>query len=94
MLQLVIEYRYKILQYRNKNIEVMLLYGIVRWFDNGKGYGFIFGQNTEDFFVHYSAIAQSGYKSLDQGDVVQFDTRYCRLGHQAINVRRIHAVNR
>ena len=47
--------------------------GEVKWFNNEKGYGFIEYSNTEDIFVHYSAIKIEGYKSLSEGDIVNFD---------------------
>ena len=47
--------------------------GKVKWFNNDKGYGFIEYSNEEDIFVHYSAIRQDGYKSLNEGDEVRFD---------------------
>ena len=47
--------------------------GKVKWFNNDKGYGFIEYSTEEDIFVHYSAIRQDGYKSLNEGDEVRFD---------------------
>ena len=47
--------------------------GKVKWFNNAKGYGFIERENGEDVFVHYTAIAGEGYKSLDEGQAVQFE---------------------
>ena len=46
------------------------LVGSVKWFNNSKGYGFIGRENGDDVFVHYSAIASEGFKSLDEGDAV------------------------
>ena len=47
--------------------------GRVKWFNNDKGYGFIDYPNGEDIFVHYSAIKQEGYKTLSEGQIVEFD---------------------
>ena len=47
--------------------------GKVKWFNNTKGYGFIEYSETEDIFVHYSAIRSDGYKTLNEGDIVHFD---------------------
>ena len=60
--------------------------GNVKWFNNDKGYGFIEYQDGEDFFVHYSAIKQQGYKTLTEGQLVQFDLIETEKGLQAINV--------
>lgn len=65
------------------------MYGVVKWFDKRKGYGFIIAAGKEDFFVHYSAINHTGYKELFPGDIVRFESRYTVFGLQAINVRRI-----
>ncbi len=65
--------------------------GRVKWFNNEKGYGFIeFGAGVgEDVFVHYSAIEQDGYKSLNEGDVVEFTLIKTAKGNQAINVKEV-----
>lgn len=60
--------------------------GNVKWFNNDKGYGFIEYQDGEDIFVHYSAIKQQGYKTLTEGQLVQFDLIETEKGLQAINV--------
>ena len=60
--------------------------GKVKWFNNEKGYGFIEYNDQEDIFVHYSAINQKGYKSLNEGDNVEFTLLETDKGYQAINV--------
>ena len=60
--------------------------GTVKWFNNEKGYGFIEFTDKEDIFVHYSAINQSGYKSLNEGDCVEFTLLETSKGYQALNV--------
>ena len=61
--------------------------GKVKWFNNDKGYGFIDYPGGEDIFVHYSAIKQDGYKTLSEGQIVEFDLIETPKGLQAINVR-------
>ena len=65
--------------------------GKVKWFNNEKGYGFIEyeGVVDEDIFVHYSAIEQEGYKTLKEGDVVEFTLIETAKGNQAINVKEV-----
>lgn len=60
--------------------------GRVKWFNNEKGYGFIEYKDLEDIFVHYSAIVQEGYKSLEEGTVVNFKLVETSKGLQAIEV--------
>lgn len=63
--------------------------GRVKWFNNAKGYGFIEREGGEgDVFVHYSAIQGDGYKSLTQGQMVQFDITNGQKGPQATNVNK------
>jgi cold shock protein len=62
--------------------------GTVKWFNAEKGYGFIaVDGGGADVFVHYSAIATSGYRSLDEGQKVEFDVTQGQKGPQAENVR-------
>lgn len=65
--------------------------GRVKWFNNEKGYGFIEyeGLVNEDVFVHYSAIDQTGYKSLKEGELVDFTLVETAKGSQAINVKEV-----
>ena len=64
--------------------------GTVKWFNNEKGYGFITQENGgPDLFVHYSAIQGNGYRSLDEGEQVEFDITEGQKGKQASNVVRI-----
>ena len=60
--------------------------GTVKWFNNDKGYGFIQYDNLEDIFVHYSAISKDGYKTLKEGEVVDFQLVETAKGLQAIDV--------
>ncbi len=64
--------------------------GRVKWFNNEKGYGFIDHSTDEDIFVHYSAIKQDGYKTLTEGQMVNFDLIETPKGLQAINVTSIN----
>ena len=65
--------------------------GRVKWFNNDKGYGFIENEelSNEDIFVHYSAINQDGYKTLQEGEMVEFTLIETAKGNQAINVKGI-----
>jgi CspA family cold shock protein len=63
------------------------LEGTVKWFDEGRGYGFITRLNGRDVFVHFSAILTDGFKTLKEGQSVQFDVVEGRKGDQAANVR-------
>ena len=61
-------------------------HGTVKWFNAEKGYGFISMENGEDVFVHFSAIQTDGYKTLNEGQHVTFDTESGNRGLQAVNV--------
>jgi CspA family cold shock protein len=61
--------------------------GTVKWFNADKGYGFIAPESGEDVFVHFSAIQSTGYRSLAEGQAVEFDIEQGSKGAQAANVR-------
>ncbi len=65
--------------------------GTVKWFNAAKGYGFISRDGGRDLFVHYSAIqdAGNGFRTLNEGDVVEFDVEEGQKGPQATNVVRV-----
>lgn len=63
--------------------------GTVKWFNNDKGYGFISQADGEDVFVHFSAIQVEGYKSLEEGQSVEFEVTQGPKGKQAANVRPV-----
>jgi cold shock protein len=63
--------------------------GIVKWFNDSKGFGFIEQENGKDVFVHHSAINGSGFKSLSEGDRVTFDVVQGEKGPAAANVSRL-----
>ena len=63
--------------------------GTVKWFNNQKGYGFITPESGSDVFVHHSAIQGSGYKSLTDGEAVEFEITNGPKGEQATNVVKL-----
>ena len=63
--------------------------GTVKWFNGSKGFGFINREEGDDVFVHFNAIEGDGYKSLDEGDKVQFETEQGAKGLQAKSVSKI-----
>jgi CspA family cold shock protein len=63
--------------------------GKVKWFNNNKGFGFIEQDNGQDVFVHYSAISGDGYKTLSEGQPVEFDLSNGAKGPQATNVFKV-----
>jgi len=65
---------------------LMRVTGTVKWFNDAKGYGFIAREDGDDVFVHYSAISGSGFRSLNEGQAVEFDVVDGPKGKQAANV--------
>ena len=63
--------------------------GTVKWFNAEKGYGFIEREDGDDVFVHYSAIQTSGYRTLEEGQRVEFDVGPGKKGEEAQNVRLV-----
>jgi CspA family cold shock protein len=63
--------------------------GTVKWFNNKKGYGFINEEEGRDIFVHFSSITMEGYKSLNEGEQVEFEIEDSDRGPEAKNVRKI-----
>ncbi len=63
--------------------------GIVKWFNDSKGFGFIEREGADDVFVHHSAISGSGFKTLDEGDQVTFDVEQGAKGPSAQNVTKV-----
>jgi CspA family cold shock protein len=66
-------------------------HGVVKWFNGAKGYGFIQRSTGEDVFVHFSAIQEDGYKSLTEGEAVEFECQQGPKGLNAANVLRNRA---
>ena len=63
--------------------------GIVKWFNGAKGYGFIQRNTGEDVFVHFSAIQSEGYRSLNEGESVEFELQQGPKGLNAVEVTRV-----
>jgi CspA family cold shock protein len=63
--------------------------GTVKWFNNSKGYGFLGRNDGPDVFIHYSAILGDGYRTLSEGDSVEFEIIEGPKGPQAANVRKL-----
>lgn len=76
---------HSVIQFEGKAIQMEQ--GTVKWFNDSKGFGFISRQNGEDVFVHYSAIQTKGFRSLQEGQNVQFDVVKGPKGWQAENVQ-------
>ncbi len=67
----------------------IVMKGTVKWFNNQKGYGFISDETGNDVFVHYSGLNMEGFKSLDEGQSVEYDVTEGSKGPQAVNVTKI-----
>ena len=63
--------------------------GTVKWFNNQKGYGFISDEQGKDVFVHYSGLKMDGFKSLEEGQAVEYDVVNSEKGPQAMNVVKL-----
>ena len=63
--------------------------GTVKWFNNSKGYGFITGEDGKDVFVHYTSIQGNGFRSLTEGQSVQYEIEQWQKGPKAINVVKL-----
>jgi cold shock protein len=64
--------------------------GTVKWFNNSKGYGFLTPEDgSQDVFVHHSSIQGEGYKSLDEGQTVEFEVQQGQKGPEAVNVAKM-----
>ena len=66
--------------------------GKVKWFDNKKGFGFILQETGQDVFVHHSSIQGKGFKTLNEGEAVNFDVVPSDKGPKAENVQRVQAI--
>ena len=66
-----------------------LMTGKVKWFNAAKGYGFITGDDGKEVFVHFSAIQADGYKTLDEGQAVEYQVNDGDKGPQAVDVKKI-----
>jgi len=74
-----------------RGVRMARITGTVKWFNNTKGYGFISQDSGADVFVHYSAIREKGYKTLREGESVEFDIKMGPRGPQAENVTRVES---
>jgi CspA family cold shock protein len=63
--------------------------GVVKWFNDKKGYGFISRESGEDVFVHYTSIAGEGFRSLAEGERVEFTAKQDHKGQAAVDVRKL-----
>jgi len=73
-----------------ESMQVTRIKGTVKWFNNAKGFGFIGQESGPDVFVHYSAVKSEGYKSLQEGDQVEFEIVQGQKGPQADNVTKMN----
>jgi len=74
---------------KEEGAHVERLKGTVKWFNNAKGYGFLGRDDGPDVFIHYSSITTEGYKSLQEGDKVEFEIVQGQKGPQAANVTKV-----
>jgi len=74
---------------RTRRAATLKVQGRVKWFNNTKGYGFIGREDGADVFVHYSAIAADGFRTLNEGDLVEFEIVQGQKGPQAANVSKV-----
>jgi CspA family cold shock protein len=80
-------------QVHKKKVNFMS-FGLVKWFNDKKGYGFISKEDgSGDIFVHYSAILCDGYKTLKEGDNVEFEIEHSERGPKAVNIKKVKHVN-
>jgi CspA family cold shock protein len=77
-----------VLESSEKETHVERMKGTVKWFNNAKGYGFLGREEGPDVFIHYSSITTEGYKSLQEGDKVEFEIVQGQKGPQAANVTK------
>ena len=63
--------------------------GTVKWFNNAKGYGFIKRESGEELFVHFKSVSGEGYRSLKEGEAVQFEVEQGTKGLHAVNVSKV-----
>ena len=63
--------------------------GTVKWFNDGKGYGFITAEGQQDVFVHHSSIEGAGFRTLHEGETVEFDIKTSEKGAEAAHVTRL-----
>ena len=75
--------------FSQRNMELKMAEGTVKWFNDAKGFGFIEQDNGPDVFVHFSEVQGDGFKSLAEGDRVSFDVTNGQKGPQSSNVRKI-----
>lgn len=75
---------------RHRKVVSVLTKGMVKWFDNRKGYGFISYDETEEIFVHFTAIEEEGFKTLEENQVVEFTVIEGNRGVQAAHVKKVN----
>lgn len=78
-----------VVSYYTRKVVSILETGSVKWFDSRKGYGFITYNETEEIFVHFTAIEEEGFKTLDENQQVEFEIREGAHGPQAAHVKKL-----